>query len=625
MNKILWFYNRLRAMSFNEVIFRIKKYKNIKFYDRISKKKLNIDEVFEGKINIPRVFENLDNMFLQIENINLHDNLYLKIFNNEIEICEEIDWHKGMIKYWDKDVFSKSMDFKNRDDIGDVRYSWEINRHLFFPYLALLYKKNEESKYLILIEKLFENWKNENRYLNGINWNSAMEISIRAYNWLITVFILKDIRKARDLCESLLKGIVVSNKYVVRNFSLFSSANNHLILEAAISSLIGVAFKDAFNEEWFSEGYKILNDEISIQFHKDGINKEQALHYQAFVTDIMLQYNSVMKRIGKKTIHDDLIKKSIEFIGNIKANNLNVDFGDSDDAKILLFKNNGYNYYNYLLSFGSAYYDEKFIDNITWYDEILLFTKRRFIIKSHNYKNTNIYNEGGYAVINSQKASLIFDFGELGFGNLAAHGHADALMFLYSYKDKNFFVDSGTYIYNIESEKRNFYRSTRAHNTLIYNDKNQSTILGPFLWGKKAKTKLLNKKISKDKVILEAEHYGYSPNIHKRRIEYILEKDLLLIRDNFSQEAKLNFILDNLVLVEKVEKNILKLTNEYEKIYIYCDGNLSVEKTTISKIFTEEVETNKIIVSYDFKSPHRTIISYNLQYIKELLKGEEQR
>lgn len=622
MNKIAWFYNRLRAMSFNEVIFRIKKYKNIKSYNRISKNKLNIDEVFEGKINIDKVFENLDNMFFQIENINLDDNLYLKIFNNEIEICEKIDWHKGMIKSWDKEVFSKSIDFKNRDDIGDVRYSWEINRHLFFPYLALLYKKNEESKYLHLIEELFKDWKNENKYLNGINWNSAMEISMRAYSWLITVFILKDIKKSRNLCESLLKGIVVSNKYVVRNFSLFSSANNHLILEAAISSLIGVAFKDAFNEEWFSEGYKILNDQIYIQFHKDGINKEQALHYQAFVTDIMLQYNSIMKRIGKKTIHDELIKKSIEFIGNIKASNLNVDFGDSDDAKILLFSNNKYNYYDYLLSFGSAYYDEKFIDNITWYNEILLFTKRKFISKIHNYENTSIYKYGGYAVINSQKASLIFDFGELGFGSLAAHGHADALMFLYSYKNKNFFVDSGTYIYNIESEKRNFYRSTEAHNTLIYNNKDQSTILGPFLWGKKAETKLLNKKISKEKVILEAEHYGYSPNIHKRNIEYIFEKDLLFINDSFNEEAKLNFILYDLVSVEKIEEHVLKLTNKDEKIYIYCDGNLNLEKTTISKCFTEEIETNKITVSYDFKSPHRTIISWNLEYIEDFLKGE---
>lgn len=622
MNKVVWFYNRLKAMSFNEVMFRMKKYSDMKSYKRISKKKLNIDEVFEEKIDINKVFENLDNMFFKIEEIDIDDNLVFKIFNEEINIFDRIDWHKGMVKSWDKDTFSKSIDFKNRDDIGDVRCSWEINRHLFFPYLALLYKRNKESKYIYLIEELFESWKNENKFLNGINWSSSMEISIRAYSWLITVFILKDISITHNLCESLLRGIIVSNKYVVKNFSLFSSANNHLILEAAISSLIGMAFRDVFNEDWFTRGYKILNNEIYIQFHKDGINKEQALHYQGFVTDIMLQYNSVMKRLGERPIHEDLIKKSVEFIGNIKANSLNVDFGDSDDAKILLVSNKKYNYYDYLLSFASAYYNEKFIDNITWYNEIMLFIKKRFVSNKHNYDNITIYEDGGYAVINSRKTSLIFDFGELGFGSLAAHGHADALMFLYSYGNKSFFVDSGTYIYNIESEKRNFYRSTEAHNTLSYNDTDQSIILGPFLWGRKAEVKLLNKNISKDKVILEAEHYGYSPNIHKRKIEYIFEKDLLIINDSFSEEAKLNFILDNLVLVEKVAEHIFKLINKDEKIYIYCDGILSLEKTNISKCFTKEIETNKISVFYDFKSTHRTIICCNLEYIENILKGE---
>lgn len=620
MNKILWFYNRLKAMSFGEVIFRMKKYVDIKKYENISKKKLNIDEMLQEEINVNKVFKNLDKMFFNIDEINLDENLIFRTLNEDINLKDKVDWHKGMVKSWNKDDFSKYMNFKGTDNIGDVRCSWEINRHLFFPYLALLYKKNRNLEYLNLIINLFKDWKNKNRYLNGINWNSSMEVAIREYNWLITTFILKDIKEAYDLCEDLLKGIAFSNKYVVENFSLFSSANNHLILEAAISSLIGVAFKDAFNKDWFKEGNKILSDEIPKQFHKDGVNKEQALHYQGFVTDMMLQYNSVMKKIGEKPIHEDLIKKSVEFIGNLRANRLNVDFGDSDDAKILLIDNYKYNYYDYLLSFGSAYYDEKFIDDINWYDEIMLFIKRKNISKIHNYNEVALYEEGGYAIINSEKSSLIFDFGELGFGSLAAHGHADALMFIYSHGNKRFFVDSGTYIYNIKNEKRNFYRGTEAHNTLIYNYKDQSTILGPFLWGKKAEAKLLNKNISKDRVILQAEHYGYSPNIHKRKISYIPKKDLFVIEDTFNTKAKLNFILDNEVKIEKVKEHILKLTNNEEKIYIYCSGSLNIEKTTISKYFTEEIESNKISVFYDFKSYHRTIICSNLEYIEKELK-----
>ncbi|WP_243122340.1 hypothetical protein [Clostridium septicum] len=31
-----------------------------------------------------------------------------------------------------------------------------------------------------------------NRFLKGINWSSSMEIALRAYQWLIVLYFLKD-------------------------------------------------------------------------------------------------------------------------------------------------------------------------------------------------------------------------------------------------------------------------------------------------------------------------------------------------------------------------------------------------------------------------------------------------
>ncbi|QAS62029.1 hypothetical protein [Clostridium septicum] len=57
-----------------------------------------------------------------------------------------------------------------------------------------------------------------------------------------------------------------------------------------------------------------------------------------------------------------------------------------------------------------------------------------------------------------------------------------------------------------------------------------------------------------------------------------------MIYDYFDKEAELNFILDDNVKVNKISKNILRLYNNKE-IFIYCDGNIELEKVNISKEF----------------------------------------
>ena len=624
MNNYIWFYNRLKAMSIKEILYRIDNKIKIKAYRKISKKKLKISKIYVNDIDLNKIYTNLNKIFLKI-NIEgcINENLNYNVFNNYIEINEKINWHKGNNADWKNDIFSKDIDFKNRDDIGDVRYSWEINRHLFFPYIALLYVKTKEKRYLDLLESTFLNWENNNLYMLGINWNSSMEIAIRSYNWLITVFILQNNSNCNELCEKLIRSIIASSKYINENLSLYSSANNHLILEAAILSINGLALKGIYNQEWFEKGYKILEEQIEEQFHLDGINKEQALHYQAFVTDMLLQYNSIMRNIGNKPIHEEIIKKSVEFIGAIKAHKIYRDFGDSDDAKILLIDNKKYDYYNYILSFASYYYGQIFTDDIQKYNQISLFLKFYCLEKKYKYNDFYIYKKGGYSVINYEDTNVVFDFGQLGFGSLAAHGHADALMFLYAYKDRNFFIDSGTYIYNIKSEKRNYYRGTNCHNTLSYDDKNQSTILGPFLWGKKSISKLIEEKNLKDRYLLYAENDGYNPHIHKRKLEYIKKTNILIIEDYFDCKAKINFILDKDVKIKKIDTNIYELINDNISIFIYCFEKINFEDIEISNLFMQEFKSKKLYVEYNFNKKHTTLICSDINNLYKTLKEME--
>ena len=83
---------------------------------------------------------------------------------------------------------------------------------------------------------------------------------------------------------------------------------------------------------------------------------------------------------------------------------------------------------------------------------------------------SNAYAEAGYFVMRSGwqpwDATLVFDCGPLGAGS-AAHGHADALSFQFFAAGYPYFVDSGTYCYNLDYAWRDAFRGTRAHNTIV--------------------------------------------------------------------------------------------------------------------------------------------------------------
>ena len=361
MDKFLWLYNRLKAMTPQEVFYRVQKV----IWNKINKVKYRQDlyayQLVEDDIELDKVYKNLNNIFSEIDYSSVEVKDYFNTFNDKIQFCNQYQWHKGTVATWNSNQYSNDIEFKNTDNIGDIRYTWEINRHQFMPYLASLYMKTKDEKYLDLLKNNFEDWMQNNYFLKGVNWSSSMEIALRAYQWLIVLYLLEDIDDT-VFKEKLSKSIVASIEYVMKNLSLYSSANNHLILEVMISSVVGYVFKDSYNQDWFNEGYIILEKEIILQNHKDGVNKEQALHYQGFVLDAIIQYNFILKNIGKKPIAEEVIYNSLEFIGSLKADKLNVDYGDSDDAKILSFSHKKKNYYQYILELGSIYYKEKFIE-----------------------------------------------------------------------------------------------------------------------------------------------------------------------------------------------------------------------------------------------------------------------
>ncbi|MGA9033195.1 MAG: heparinase II/III family protein, partial [Sulfuricaulis sp.] len=211
----------------------------------------------------------------------------------------------GSVLQWNQDpktgtvaplAFAKTLDYRNEALVGDIKYLWEPNRHLHLVTLAQAYHLTGERRYLDGLQRQLESWFDQCPYLKGPNWSSSLELAIRLINWSITWQLIGGL-------DSIVFSGEVGNRFRNRwlvaihqhmhfihgHFSRFSSANNHLIGEAAglfVGAVTWPYWRQSQN--CAAEAQEILEREALMQNAPDGVNREQAVSYQQFVLDFLL-------------------------------------------------------------------------------------------------------------------------------------------------------------------------------------------------------------------------------------------------------------------------------------------------------------------------------------------------
>lgn len=481
----------------------------------------------------------------------------------------KMNWHGGFqtSNQWPV-KFAYDLGYKQCDDIGDARTNWELHRHFQFSVLAKAYYQTNDKAVLNEFEELFEDWNKSNPWLHGIAWVSVMEVAIRAISWMYTLAFLKKANNvSQELVEKLDTGVKNMIHYVSLHYSRYSSANNHLLVEATAIGLAGFVYD---SKEWIDLSVALLDEELDKQNFDDGVNKEVSLHYQTFVMEayalMMHAMNVNDKDISKEW--SQLLHKMCSFVDcSMYTSTKACAFGDNDEGKILDLDGSHFSHYAYVLQFCSLLLNkryhafDKICDNIQW-----LFTPKQIsaVQELTKEKHTSrIFPTGGYSFLrsNDEKVLIGIDHAPLGFGSIAAHGHADALSFQLFVDDNEVFVDPGTYIYHCWLDKRDAYRTTLQHNTVELENTNQSQMLGAFLWGKRAECEVLSSRYSEAKDTLIAKHNGYSTN-HQREFEFD-KKQNLVIKDSF--DSTVDFVSTFMIGPKYnvlVESNVVKVVHK---------------------------------------------------------------
>jgi len=450
--------------------------------------------------------------------------------------------------------FGKALDYRDPSRVGDCKYLWEPNRHLHLVTLAQAYSMSGDARFAQTARSHLESWFDACPFRMGAQWSSSLELGLRLINWAFAWqllggldSVLSEGASGRAFRERWLESIYQHASFISGHLSLHSSANNHLVGEAAGLYLASVAWPHwETSAQWRKESKKILEREALLQNAPDGVNREQAVSYQQFELDLLM-----IPLLAGRANRDDFspayaarIEAMLVFVASIMDRGGNIPmFGDADDGFVVrLDPRASFCRYRSLLASGALLFargDFKakagaLDDKTRW----LFGTSAGDAFDSIDASNAVLpirreFPDGGYYVLGTEFESpgeirLVADAGPLGYREIAAHGHADALSFTLSVGGDEFLVDPGTYAYHTQGEWRSYFRGTGAHNTVRVDGRDQSQPGGNFMWLRKANAACIRWQVGAGRDCFEGWHDGYlaleDPVMHRRRI--VLDREL---------------------------------------------------------------------------------------------------
>lgn len=390
-----------------------------------------------------------------------------KVNQNTVDLANDIllhkfKPHKGYPTY----DYGKDIDWQYRP-VQDQLLTTFLHRTAFWEPLGIVYRSTGDEQYAK--EWIFEvrDWIKKNKqgaYPDDKEYAwKAFVVSFRLNHWsgFFNLFLNSPNFTPTFLMEFLNSYNEQAN-YVTANYT---DIGNHRLYEAVHLMYAGSAFPEMKAAiAWRKSGIGVLNDEIAKQVLPDGVQFELSPSYHIGTIKIFLDALQIAKLNGAEhefpESYRNLVEKMVMAVGKYS-------FPD----------------YTFPL-YGNAFLTNKETMLKSYKVWAQVFPENKVIQyyatdgssgKQPNYLSCSLPNAGFYAFRNGwdTKSTVM----QIKAGPPAEfHSHPDNGTFELWVKGRNFTPDAGSFVYaNVggqENTKRDWYRSTKAHQTLTLDNGN---------------------------------------------------------------------------------------------------------------------------------------------------------
>ena len=418
---------------------------------------------------------------------------------------DDIDW-----RYW---------------PVRDNELRWQLHRHYWFIPLAKCYYLTRDNRYIDAWIDQYSDWVKKNP-LDGVEkleaaGASQAEIEAERENVRFAWRPMEAGRRLQDLLTEFALTIQSPRTYrqhadhILHNYS---KQGNHLLFEAQRMLFAGIYFPE-FREapEWRRSGIEILNREIGVQVYPDGMQFELDFGYHIAAIDIFLKALGMARQNGFET---EFPASYIETVGKMTAVTWNLLFPDYSNPMFGDTKSHDKtSLKKQFRNWSRVFPDDR---QLQWFASegrkgaLPEYTSQQFPASGFYALRTGWDKDATVTVVKAGPPAFW-------------HNQPDNGTFEYWHRGRNFFPDSGSYVYGGDSAvlaQRNWFRQTRVHNTLTLDNRNLDS----------TDSKLLLWKASPEETVLVTENPSYEGLVHRRAM-FFLKDGLLVIVDRASGAA----------------------------------------------------------------------------------------
>lgn len=509
---------------------------------------------------------------------------------------------------------------------SDIKVPWEISRCHHLLWMAEAYCLIGDESYAEEVVGQIRHWVKNNPLMYSVNWSCAMDVSIRAVNWMYALVMIGASEAFTDgFAEKVYKSLYQHLFFIKNNLEkCIPYSNNHYV-----SDLVGLLYLGSFFSTT-SRGRKALKfakreyiKETLIEVLPSGINYEKSVSYHRLMAELLVYSRCMLKRIGEKIPKevDERLRGMLEYIRCYSVNNSSPLICDNDNGRLLPFVPRDFKNHTYLIDSNS----------LEW--NIIKNGIEPLSISTESPKS-QVFTDANVAVLKRGKGYVFvscsprWKFDKATDKFTGTHLHNDLLSFVYCYAGKEIIIDAGAFCYTSDMEKRNEFRSTMKHNTIMVDDEEQNFLDKKSAFGMKynscAEPLVLLE--NADCVSCKGEYETIAGKLLHQRT-YNLYEERLEIIDTLKKFGKshsmyMSFHFANDIDVHLADKSMsLKVCNMRYKIQMESQNPLalSLKEDTISPSFGVLKSSKTLVVQaqFDERLSIKTIIT-NDNECKEL-------
>jgi hypothetical protein len=448
----------------------------------------------------------------------------LPMLGTTLDAGPGIEWRRDYIHGKTSGLrYFRFIPFLSFEAVGDHKNIWELNRHQHLVVLAQAFLLTGHAAYSEEIEAELQSWWEQNPFLSGINWTSALEVAFRALSWL-WIDHLVGASLDEGLRRRLWNSLYQHGAFLKSNLSTYFSPNTHLLGEGVALHAIGVRLK---HEKWRAAGARVVDEELVRQVAGDGSHFEQSTYYHLYALDFFLLHYLLA---GRPTAYEPVLKRMARFLAAIVGPELLLTcFGDDDGGRLFY-----------------PYGSRELFARATLTTCSQLFPEEGLPLRTGDCAqqaewwvgcgdgnpvpgsvSTCLFPDSGLVSIIRGAAHILVDTGRFGFGG-AGHSHADTLSITARMGGRELLIDPGTFTYIADAKLRNQFRGTAFHNTIRIGGLDQADPAGPFRWENKPEVRVNEWKSVDNWTYLDA-ICAYRGFEHRRRLLCVEEAWLFVL------------------------------------------------------------------------------------------------